>query len=68
MEVETEYKTLKLSVLVTLDDTVESVKERFDAQLSEVYDYIESFDQWERDNYEHPSVTQGYAFDSLTCK
>ena len=65
--VDTEYKPFKLSVIVTMDDTVETVKDRFDSQFNQTYDEIEGMQKWEADNYEHPSVTQGYSFDSLTC-
>lgn len=67
VEVETEDRPIKISVAVQADDTVQSLKERFDAQLSDIMGDIDSFDQWVRDNYEHASQTQGYAFDSLTC-
>lgn len=67
VEVETEYMPIKLAVAVQYDDTVESLKDRFDAQLAENIDDFENFERWARDNYEHASVTQGRAFDSLTC-
>lgn len=65
--VDTEHGDFKMSVAVQFDDTVESLKEKFDALLSEEYDIIERYETWAADNYEHASVTQGRAFDSLTC-
>ena len=65
--VDTEHGDFKMSVAVQFDDTVESLKERFDALLREEYDIIESYEKLSVDNYEHASVTQGRAFDSLTC-
>lgn len=65
--VDTEHGDFKMSVAVQFDDTVDSLKERFDALLSEEYDIIERYEKWSADNYEHASVTQGRAFDSLTC-
>lgn len=65
--VDTEHGDFKMSVAVQFDDTVESLKERFDALLAQEYDIIEKYQQWEDDNFEHASVTQGCAFDSLTC-
>jgi len=65
--VDTEHGDFKMNVAVGYGDTVQSIKERFDLLLSEEYDIIESYDKWSRENYEHASVTQGYAFDSLTC-
>ena len=65
--VDTEHGDFKMAVAVQFDDTVESLKERFDALLSEEYDIIDTYQQWEADNYEHASVIQGRAFDSLTC-
>lgn len=65
--VASEYRDFKLSVLVTMSDTVETVKDRFDSQFAETFEEIESMERWDRDNYEHPSITQGRAFDSLTC-
>lgn len=67
VEVETEYMPIKLSVAVQFDDTVESLRERIDAQLAENIDDFENYERWARDNYEHASVIQGRAFDSLTC-
>ncbi|WP_157486663.1 hypothetical protein [Dyadobacter alkalitolerans] len=67
VEVETEYMTIKLSIAVQFNDTVESLRERFDAQLAENIDDFENYERWARDNYEHASVIQGRAFDSLTC-
>lgn len=57
----------KMTLAVGYDDTVKSLTERFNALLEEETDMIESFEKWSNDNYEHASVTQGYAFDSLTC-
>ncbi|GGH42699.1 hypothetical protein GCM10007423_39520 [Dyadobacter endophyticus] len=65
--VETEHGDFKMSVAVRFDDTVESLKERFDALLAQEYDIIDSYQKWEADNYEHALVIQGRAFDSLTC-
>jgi hypothetical protein len=65
--VDSEYGDFKLNVAVQFDDTAESVKERFDSLLDQEYEYRDGIERYERDNYEHPSVTQGRAFDSLTC-
>lgn len=65
--VDTEHGDFKMAIAVQFDDTVESLKERFDALLAQEYDIIESYEKWAADNYEHSSVIQGRAFDSLTC-
>ncbi|CAG5072909.1 hypothetical protein DYBT9623_04446 [Dyadobacter sp. CECT 9623] len=65
--VDSEYGDFKLNVAVQFDDNVESMKDRFDSLLDQEYEYRDYMGRWERDNYEHPSVTQGRAFDSLTC-
>lgn len=67
MIVETEHGDFRMTIAVGFDDTVESLEEKFTALLAEEYDIIESYGNWSRENYEHASVTQGYAFDSLTC-
>jgi len=64
--VETEDKPFKICAVVTLSDTVETVKDRLDAEFNAVYDEIQDIEKWHADNYEHASVTQGYSFDSLT--
>lgn len=65
--VDTEHGDFKMTVAVQFDDTVRSLKEKFDALLNEEYDIIDSYEKWASDNYEHASVIQGRAFDSLTC-
>jgi hypothetical protein len=65
--VASEYGDFKLNVAVQFDDTATSVKERFDSLLEQEYDYREGVERYEADNYEHASLTQGRAFDSLTC-
>lgn len=56
-----------ISVNVTFEDTPTSVHERFVAQLKDHYEYLNDVARYEFENYEHASVTQGRAFDSLTC-
>lgn len=67
VSVDTEHGEFKMSVAVQFDDTVESLKEKFDALLDQEYDIINSYERWSADNYEHASIIQGRAFDSLTC-
>jgi|GEM_PF-3846694 len=61
-----EYGDFKLSILVTKEDTSESIHQRFVQLLTDHINDQQDFDQWANDNYEHASHTQGYAFDSLT--
>jgi len=65
--VDTEDKPFKICAVVTMNDTVETVKDRLDCEFNSVYDEIQGMERWEADNYEHASVTQGYSFDILTC-
>lgn len=65
--VDTEHGVFKMAVAVQFDDTIESLKEKFNALLAQEYDIIDSYEKWAADNYEHASVIQGRAFDSLTC-
>lgn len=52
----------KLSVVVTLADTVETVEQKFRTLYDEHMEYLAD----QNASWEHPSVTQGYAFDLLT--
>ena len=57
----------QVTVSVSLTDTPDSVHQRFVDGVTAYYDEQEAVERYDRENYEHSSVTQGYAFDSLTC-
>lgn len=57
----------QVTISVSLSDTPESIHQKFVDGVTAHYAEQEAIEIYELDNYEHASVTQGYAFDSLTC-
>lgn len=56
-----------ITIPVSITDTTETVHQKFIEGVDAYYEEQEAIEKYDRDNYEHASVTQGYSFDSLTC-